>query len=404
MSERVRAVGWRVGAVICTAFLSSMAAFAAPPPPNDLRANATVVGALPFSELLDTTGATASADEVPPCENRLAAGVWYTYTATADTQLVVETLGSNYATVVYIVYDADPSIFSCGPGNAVFGMGPGVKVSIMISKRFTGDSGGNLAVSIHGVTPSANDAVGSATAVPVLPFTDVVDVSGATIDTDDLQVNNICGFFLQHTVWYAFTAGPDDTSLLVDTTDDNHNVGPSSIIISTGSPGALSSLACGSGKVAAHTTPGTTYYVLIDNYYGSVPVTLSKAPLEPSFTMSIDGQGTIDRRTGTAKLTGTYVCVGDDAEYSAVSGVLSQTKGSHTVRQGFFSLSTAICDGNLHPFSVTALDPRRQVPPGLVLDPFVPGTATAQGMAIVCSSAWGCFQFPVQPTAVQLVR
>ena len=399
-SERVRAAGWRAGAVICTAFLSSMAAIAAPPPPNDLRANATVVGALPFTEVLDTTGATASADEVSPCDNRTAASVWYTYTATANTQLVVETLGSDYATGVYIIYDADPSIFSCGPGNAVFGMGPGIKVSIMISKRFTGDSGGNLAVSIHGVTLPSNDVVGSATAVSVLPFTDVVDVSGATTDADDFQVNDTCGFFLQHTVWYAFTAGPDDTSLLVDTNDENHNVAASSIIISTGSPGALTSLACGYDKVAAHTTPGTTYYVLIDNYLGSVPVTLSQAPPEPSFTMSFDGQGTIDRRTGTANLTGTYQCFGDVA---FVFGALIQTKGSHTLRQGFFSLNSAICDGNLRPFSVTALDPRRQVPPGLVLDPFVPGGATAQVTATVCS-AWGCFQFPVPPTAVQLVR
>ena len=399
-SERVRTVGWRAGAVICVAFLSSVAAIAAPPPPNDLRANATLVGALPFTEVLDTTGATASADEVPPCDNRMLASVWYTYTATADTQLVVDTLGSDYATIVYIIYDADPSIFSCGPGKAVFGMGPGVKVSIMISKRFTGDSGGNLAVSIHGVTPPANDVVGSATLVPALPFTGVVDVSGATTDADDFQVNDTCGFFLQHTVWYAFTAGPYDTSLLVDTTDENHNVDSSSIIISTGSPGALTSLACGYDKVAAHTTPGTTYYVLIDNYFGSVPVTLSQAPPEPSFTMSINGQGTIDRRTGTANVRGTYECFGDVASFF---GVLSQTKGSHTIRQGFFRLNTAICDGNSHPFSVTALDPRRQVPPGLVLDPFVPGTATAQVTANVCS-AWGCFQFSVPQTAVQLVR
>ena len=139
---------------------------------------------------------------------------------------------------------------------------------------------------------------------------------------------------------------------------------------------------------------------MIDNYLGSVPVTLSQAPPEPSFTMSVDGQGTIDRRTGTANLTGTYECFGDVGFFF---GVLSQTRGSHTVREGFFRLDTAICDGNLHPFSVTALDPRREVPPGLVLDPFVPGRAAAQVTATVCS-AWGCPQFTLPPTAVQLVR
>lgn len=398
-SGRFHATGWRAGAMICAASLSSMAAIAGSPPPNDLRSNATVVSVLPFTEVVDTTGATTSAEDISACANPTAASVWYTYTATADTQLVVETLGSDYSTGVYIVDDADPSIFSCGQGNAVFGMGTGVKVSIMISSLFT-VGGGNLAVSIHGVAPPSNDFVGGATAISGLPFTDVVDVSGATTDSDDLQVNEACGFFLQRTVWYAFTAGPNDTSLLVDTTDANHNVFPSSIIISTGSPGALTALACGSGKVAAHTTPGTTYYVLIDNFFGSVPVKLSQAPPEPSFTMSVDGQGTIGRATGTANLTGTYECFGDIAD---VFGVLSQARGSQTIRRGFFGLNTAICDGTSRSFSVTALEPRREVPPGLVLDPFVPGTAAAQVTATVCS-AWGCFQFNLPPTAVQLVR
>src|SRR5512135_3921563 len=111
-SERLRAAGWRAGAVICAASLSSMAAIAGPPPPNDLRSNATVVSVLPFTEVADTTGATTSAEDVSACSNPTAASVWYTYTATADTQLVVETLGSDYSTGVYIVDDADPGIFS----------------------------------------------------------------------------------------------------------------------------------------------------------------------------------------------------------------------------------------------------------------------------------------------------
>jgi hypothetical protein len=56
----------------------SAATAAAEPPPNDLRSNATVVSTLPFTEQLDTTGATSSADDRAECTTDTGASVWYT--------------------------------------------------------------------------------------------------------------------------------------------------------------------------------------------------------------------------------------------------------------------------------------------------------------------------------------
>src|SRR5512135_1685562 len=111
-ATRALADRWRASMVMLAAFFLSTTAMGAAPPPNDLRSSATVVSVLPFTEVVDTTGATTSAEDVSACSNPTAASVWYTYTATADTQLVVETLGSDYSTGVYIVDDADPGIFS----------------------------------------------------------------------------------------------------------------------------------------------------------------------------------------------------------------------------------------------------------------------------------------------------
>jgi hypothetical protein len=51
-----------------------------PPPANDDFANATVVGSLPYSASVDTTGATIEAGEPTPCYGALLGSVWYAFT------------------------------------------------------------------------------------------------------------------------------------------------------------------------------------------------------------------------------------------------------------------------------------------------------------------------------------
>jgi hypothetical protein len=72
-----------------------------PPPANDDFADAAPVVALPYVDTVDTSGATAEAQEpFPPCGTGLGAGsVWYRYTPTEDGSVSATVAGSLSAAV-----------------------------------------------------------------------------------------------------------------------------------------------------------------------------------------------------------------------------------------------------------------------------------------------------------------
>ena len=107
----------------------------------------------------------------------------------------------------------------------------------------------------------ANDTIGAAKNVKVLPFTQSLDTTQATTDADDAQVNETCGAPVTNaSVWYTFTAGATDTLLVVDTTGSDYSSG---VIIATGDPGALTTEACGPISTLLAVSPGTKYYILV---------------------------------------------------------------------------------------------------------------------------------------------
>ena len=63
-------------------------------PANDDFDNATVVGALPFTDTIGTADAT-TADDDPFC-NGNEHSVWYAFTPTANTTIRADTVGSDY--------------------------------------------------------------------------------------------------------------------------------------------------------------------------------------------------------------------------------------------------------------------------------------------------------------------
>jgi photosystem II stability/assembly factor-like uncharacterized protein len=89
----------------------------APPPPNDNFANATNITALVFSDTQDTSGATTEpADPLPPCASQYSSAngntgghpnglyntIWYKFTPIFSANLEIDTIGSNYDTVLSI--------------------------------------------------------------------------------------------------------------------------------------------------------------------------------------------------------------------------------------------------------------------------------------------------------------
>ena len=111
-------------------------------------------------------------------------------------------------------------------------------------------------------------------------------------------MNATCGLpSTNNSLWYSFTAGLHDTSVLFDTTGSGV-FSYFGIIVATGTPGSLTTLACGSGAVVVPTSPGTTYYALVSGGYGTrggrLQLDVRPTPPPPTIDASFDGTGVVD--------------------------------------------------------------------------------------------------------------
>ena len=356
-------------------------ASAAAPPPNDLIGGATVVSALPFTRTLDTTGATTDANDAQvnatcgaPVTNN---SVWYKFTAgPSDTLLAVDTTGSTFSSGVIIATGAPGALTTqaCGPVTARAAVASG-KTYYILAFDDTG-SGGTLHISIHGAGPvPANDKIGHAAAVSALPFNDTLDTTGATTDAVDTQANASCGApATGNSVWYKFTAGPNDKNIFVDASASDYFAG---VLVATGTPGSLTTVSCGPFFVTAATTPGTTYYIMIFDAFGGGGGTLRlNIGDAPTIALNVHKNALIDTH-GVVHLTGTYSCTG--ARSLDISGTLIEIVGSKVPTGHFDTLGVpaARCNGKRHPWT------------GLVLPAkirFAPGNAAAFINTIACGS------------------
>ena len=208
--------------VVATSFLfgsfgGSRPVFAAPA--NDQLAGAIAVGSLPFANVQDTTTATLEAGEPqPPASCATAAignTIWYSFTAPASARYQVDTIGSNYDTIVAVFTG---SSFPLSPvvENAVavcndettsgtqsrlqFNASAGVTYRIQVG-GFDSDSGITL-TNVFAVPPApANDAFANAASVGAPPFTNARTTHAAAVnEAGEPQVCGAAG----KTVWYRF--------------------------------------------------------------------------------------------------------------------------------------------------------------------------------------------------------
>jgi|FLYL01.1.fsa_nt_gi hypothetical protein len=128
----------------------------ADPPSNDTFAGATLIGELPFEEIVDTSEATT--DEIDAELNASCgapatdASVWYSLTLDQATPVLVDVSASGYSAGV-IVAAGEPGSFevvSCEPGVVGFFAEAGVTYSILVfdDQLDGGGNGGTLHISV----------------------------------------------------------------------------------------------------------------------------------------------------------------------------------------------------------------------------------------------------------------
>lgn len=201
--------------------------------------------------------------------------------------------------------------------------------------------------------PPGNDTYGGRTVVGAIPFTDSLDTTEATTDSDDTDIR--AGCFLPETdasVWYEFTATADG-DLAVDVNPSTYSVGT---ILATGSPGNWTLLACAPGVLTWTATAGTTYTLLIFDSQldgtgngGTLNLTIDVLPPRPAIDIiSVNPVGSFNSQTGSAVVSGTASCAG--ATFAFVQVDLTQRAGRFTVRGS--GVSNLVCDGTAQPWTV----------------------------------------------------
>ncbi len=246
------------------------------PPANDAFASATVIGALPFSNAVDITTASIEPGEpTPSCSFGFSSHrtVWYTFTPAA-TGVLSASVNAQFSTMV-AVYSGG----SLGALTEVNCSSPFVGTSTFLAQAgtpyhflvdgFFGQSG-LLEFRLEAIPPPPNDLFVNATAIAVLPFTDAVDLTGATVDVGEPTPS--CAIFfgpVSRTAWYTFT--PVQTGSI------------SASIITAGFPNVvaaytgnalttLSEVGCGlsgGGKATFRAEANRTYYFLVGGLSGS---------------------------------------------------------------------------------------------------------------------------------------
>src|SRR6266511_1966376 len=165
-----------------------------------------------------------------------------------------------------------------------------------------------LAASPALAAPPSNDTFSGAKVITV-PFSETLDTTEATTDSDDGEANADCGApATEASVWYSLTASSDG-AVLVDVSDSNYSAG---VIVVTGSPGSFSLQTCGPGSVVFGTSAGTTYSILAFDDVpgggngGQLAISVSEAPPPPQVSVTINPLGRFDPYTGNATVSGFF--------------------------------------------------------------------------------------------------
>lgn len=242
-------------------------AWATGPSQNDDFDNATVIGSLPFTDRLDTTGATSASDDPTSCGNN--GSVWYAFTPTQDEVVTTSTSGSSYFAImsVYTGTRGALTLVNCGFSSLLsFNVQAGTTYFLMISAccGTGGSGGGSLVLSADVVPPPSNDDFANAGRITALPFSDTTDTTAATLEPGE-PAPACGGGQLAGSVWYVFTPAVSET---VSATG---GFGSSLVAAYTGtSIGSLSPLGCRAfgTPLTLGLTAGTTYYFQSGGLFG----------------------------------------------------------------------------------------------------------------------------------------
>src|SRR5712691_2461387 len=240
---------------------------------NDAFANATVISALPFSDLVDISAATTEAGEPPSsCSGGSSSQrtVWYSFTP-AVTGVVRASVNAGFSTVVGVYTGGLGGLaeITCRSPfvvrDATFLAQAGTTYHIQVDGMF--GQTGVVELRLEVVPPPANDLFVNATAIAALPFSDALDLTAATNEAGEPTTPSCASGPLTSSAWYRFT--PTETGSISANT---FNSGFSTVVAAyTGTAVAsLTEVGCGvfGNRSTFRALANTTYYFQVGGLFG----------------------------------------------------------------------------------------------------------------------------------------
>ena len=149
--------------------------------------------------------------------------------------------------------------------------------------------------------PPAHDDFDDAIPIIPIPYEDIVDVSGASIASDDPPVNDCNLKPGLASVWYQYES-LSNTRMLLDTFGSDYDT---YIAVWTGSRGNLTAVGCNDDATGGYQsqleldlTASTTYYIEIAEYNGALSSAVSSALTQEADTRRERGSGAADSGIG----------------------------------------------------------------------------------------------------------
>ncbi len=249
-------------------------------PPHDEFASPRIITSLPYDDSDNTVLAkTAANDPVTSCASVVGSSVFYQYTPSDNSPLVLHTNGSNFDTVlsVYTGATVETLVEVACDDNSGTGTASYIEFTPIAGETYTivvvGNNGakGQYNLHVEELSAPANDEFSGAIDVTFAPTT-MTNTTGATDNpTDPATCNATAG----RTVWYTYTTttlgGP--TTLRFDTIGSDYNT---VLSVYTGSFGSLTLLACddnSGGNFASRidnikASANTTYTIVVSGAFG----------------------------------------------------------------------------------------------------------------------------------------
>ncbi len=242
---------------------------------NDAFATATVIGALPFSDVVDISAATTEAGEpLSSCSGGSSSQrtVWYSFTP-AVTAVVRASVNAGFSTVVGVYTGGLGGLaeITCRSPfvvrDATFLAQAGTTYHIQVDGMF--NQTGVVELRLEVVPPPANDLFVNATAIAALPFSDALDLTAATNEAGEPTTPSCAAPYggIGSSAWYRFT--PAETGSI---SANAFNSGFSTVVVAyTGtSVTGLTEVGCGvfGNRSTFRALANTTYYFQVGGLFG----------------------------------------------------------------------------------------------------------------------------------------